>query len=420
MARPGDYGDPRPSDIGDVAPPNPVAGFGQTNFNLGGLGGAVRGGNAPGMRDVPGKANPDLEIPKPGEESRIVFTGVLVRPAPGRNAWYVLRQDGKLGVAYARSDDGIYEGLTRGEHVVMVQGQLGKNQWLITGSHRNFELSSLSLTNSESHGPSDNQIRINFDEVINRSGDDANLVQFREGVRVTQHKYGLYQIDWQVTVICVNPDEAESKIRIEKECLPTDTIAPVGVTADTLVVDRRVGFELYRRPDILDDGPNLKGIVSLQIPPPFMMAQSAANINLDPNVWTDDPVTWTDAPILGHSLTVGLRVPQGWIKIYDNANNYLWLGNGYTRQRIRFPDDLPYVGSHLVVAGQSGECVQLKWSPTGGTGTITAYDCYCNPLVWFVEDGLIVSGPGIGIPINQQVDCSNYPFKVWDCENPLE
>lgn len=412
-----DYGDPYPSDIGDVAPINPTTGFAETNYKLNSQG--IVQGAQPKMRRSPTQENPDLghrDIQKPG---RIVFTGIIVSKTPNRNAWIILRQDGKRGIAYIRGADGVYDNLRPGEHVSMCQGPLGSNQWLITGSPRRDELATISIYNSEEQGPSNTLIRVALDEIEKQTGEVGIFTKLAGGIKVNKHEWGLYEIHWKVTVVCVNPDEADV-LTVARECLPLTGGPKTEVGADRIVVDRRAGLDLYSRVDGDENESTRNAIITIQVPPPYYSVQTPADVFENPAANTQDPPLWTNGVILGHSIEVGRQVPQGWVKIVSNGGGYAWLGHGNAKIKMRLPDTFPFVGSHLVVSGESGECVQTKWTNPGGNGYITIYCCYDDTLIgrWKVEDGLIISGPGI-IPTSSQdgvpVTCNHVPRKIWSC-----
>lgn len=405
MPNPKDYGDPYPSDIGDVPPINPTTGFSETNFKLNTA--SITGKSAK-MRRSPTQENPDLghrDIQKP---PRTTYTGIIVAKTPDRNAWVVLRQDGKRIVAYIRAADGVYDNLRPGEHVTLGVGQLGKNQWLITGSPRRDELSTITVYNTEEQGPSNTLIRVNLDAIEKQTGETTIFNQVAGGVEVNKREWGLFEIHWKVTTVCVNPDDFKAPVRVEAKCDLSEPTKYSLITSESIIFNRDSGFNLSR---FVEDDGTIKAMISMAVRSPYMMPFSDEG---------DGNITWTNAPIVGHSIEAGRKVPQGWVKITSNGGGYIWLGHGNAKLKMRFPDTFPFTGSHLVVSGESGECVQTKWSNPGGNGYITIYCCYDGELIgrWKVEDGLIVSGPGI-IPTSSQdgvpVTCNVVPSQIWSC-----
>ena len=50
-----------------------------------------------------------------------------------------------------------------------------------------------------------------------------------------------------------------------------------------------------------------------------------------------------------------------------------------------------------MVEGVAGECIQLKHSDPGATGTVYFLDCEYECKSLEVKDGLVISGPGLSI-----------------------
>lgn len=421
--RPQDYGDPFPSDIGDIPPASPVSGFGETNFRLSDTNRVTA--RAGKMRELPGQAEPDLGVRKDEKPPRITYTGLVIKQGFAPGEWEVLRQDGKRGIAYIRASDGVYDQLRPGEHVTMCLGQLGKNQWLITGAPRRNELSTIEITNSLEQGPSNTLIRINMDELVSETSMADGFSQLGGGFRADKAKVGLYAIHWSVTAVCVNPDPFTTSVVAEGKCeqLSELTTKRDKVVGESTIYNRDSGLFLSRYVEA--DGA-VKAMVSLKVRTPYLMPTSG--VPSDPDVSDDvnEGVTWTDSPILGGNLTVGKTAPQGWLKITNVAGSYLWLGHGNTKSKIRFPNSQAVVGSHLVVSGTHEDayeqCVQLKWSSRGLTGVFTVYDCDCLPTYLSVRDGLIVGVTGSrlhdtlsNIATNVPVNCQDNTPRIWSC-----
>lgn len=411
-ARPLDYGDRYPSDIGDVPPGSPVDGFEERDYR-------IRRRTIAGIQARPDvKASPNLGVEREYIKERESFLGVLVKRVQA-NRWVVLRQDGKRVFADTRGDDGVYDSLSIGETVSLHAGQV-PGSWLIEGSERRKEMASIRLTNSASVNVTSAAKQITFVQTIEETGEDVFEKVAGGGVRVLKDFSAQYEISLTVHVR-LDPayiDEATLSVATTCETVPGFALSPGQTLPTTRLKFRRQNGFVIRY-----DAEDCSVHVGLQAPIWSMLAYGG---NPDGQSWA----VWTDSPVIGGRLRVlGLYTGQGWLELGPGGvsayQSRLGLGNGRGQLRIVFPDapaswslteGIP-MHSYMYVAGKRplDQAVKLQFSQGGGTGVI-----YTPSGDYVVDKGLVISGPGITpAPFtNGQTFDVNVPAEVeYDCED---
>jgi hypothetical protein len=393
MAAPRDYGDRLPSDLDDVAPGDPTAGFAEVDYDSQSI--KPKGFKARGPRS----ANPNLGVEEKKFPPRYAYTGLIVKQVK-RDVYKVIRQDGLYGTAYTRDDDGVYDAYAAGAYVTMIAGPI-KDQWLIVGAPKNLVQSFMLCTNSERIGPVNNQTRIVFDTLVSQRGEAIRLNPGGRTFAARHDTIGMYRVSLKAIVRCIKSKKAGATFKANSDCssaFANGDEATVNDEFDRFKVDRNVGLQVQK------DG--CSAVVGFQVPESEYVFQT--------NTGGGSPI-WTDSLVVANYVEAGSKVPQGWLKARCSGAPFLWLGHGDAGLKLRFPNNAPSVGRHLVAQAVNGECVQLKWSAIGGNGYIRAY--YDGDIrEWVIEDGLVISGPDITPPAaNSQVFCNSTTRKIWTC-----
>jgi hypothetical protein len=399
--RPLDWGDPYPSDIGDVPPGNPTDGFIERDYRIRQR--SVRG--IPARPDA--SASPDMRTERERPEPRPVFMGIVVRREE-RNTYTVLRQDGRRMLGYTRGDSDEYDALSPGETVSMIADQR-PGIWLIEGSERRKEMASLRLANA-SDIETEMETIIPLVALINETGaDDEGINPVVRmgggGVRVLKEFNGQYEISVSVNVEYIDPeaDLVGNQIRFRAACIAEPTGTPADLTAGVFTFDRSVGFSLGW------DAGNCDAKLTMRISETDYMMYSPSG---------GGRVVWTNNPKIAGCLEVGTNAAIGWLKLVaGTGGSYTWLGNGNGRLKIRFPDRAGENHSHFYVSGVEGDAVKLKFTKPGGTGKICMYDDYGSLKEWVVDKGIIISGPCIesAPSTGDPVVANDTPRQDWEC-----
>jgi hypothetical protein len=203
MSNPQDFGDPFPSDSGDVAPPDPTAAFIERDFK-------VKHPEARGVKPrAPIRDTPNLRPEPPKQDTRIAFAARLVK-REREGVWIVVRQDGRKGSVQVPGDDGFYETLKVGDTVTVSMGQV-PGVWHLSGPNRQVEMDSIRLTNNAKIQTSNASKTIAFDELIEQTGDedvfDYNTSSGDEVVIKKKDFNGEYEISLTITVETTKPKE---------------------------------------------------------------------------------------------------------------------------------------------------------------------------------------------------------------------
>lgn len=381
MLKPKDFGDPHPSDIGDVPPVDPTDNFEEVDYAIAAI------------EAFKNKLNafPDVTKPKSRElpdHKRDTFSGVITALGPKDKlprTVIVLCQNLKRVTAVAAGHEDIYSDLRIGDSVHVTAGELA-NTWILTGSPRTDELPLIALRTQGGIG--NNVIPIIFDIVDYQTGDPTILVSGGAGTVIggTKDQEFLIQILCEVTVECLDPSTAVPSATAQASCLVSNVTAaalPVKYPFKNLRFDKNLGFKVY--PSNIDQTAE----VTISGENSFYMLYQPSGGGV---------AVWTNWPVIASALSVGLSDPQAWLILENNAGVHVWLGTGNQNLKYVFPDNAPNVGSHLMIEAVQGEGVKLKHSAVGGRGTMSVYNCYSQCVQFRVEDGLIVSGPGISVP----------------------
>jgi hypothetical protein len=202
MANPADFGDPFPSDTGDVSPVDPTAAFAERDFRL----------KRPEARAVkarpPVRSTPDLRIEPPRKDTRTTFQGrVVKRESDGK--WVIIRQDGFRGVGVVQYDDQFYDTLKIGDQVTLISGQV-PGVWHIVSRSFPKEMSSIRLTNNATVQTSNAEKTIKFDELIEMTGDPNdptydNETSEGQEIVIKRNLRGEHEISLTVTVETTKP-----------------------------------------------------------------------------------------------------------------------------------------------------------------------------------------------------------------------
>lgn len=395
MSRPGDWGDPSPSDLDDVAPSNPTSGFQERDYtvNFDDKSKDVSG-------QLPRRATPNLQQPNVEKDKRLNFVGIILSEGDGKGVYNVLRQDGFTGIGLLHGDDQRYAKYRPGDHVDMSASQI-PNQWLIAGHPRNTEYSSIDVYNGEVVGPTNTIKDIEFNMIDTLTGDD--LVLDDGEVKILRDAGGLYEIHYTVILAMSTPEDLTSKdatVKVGHNC-----DSDITESVSKIVFDRKVGFRAKT------DSEGCSTLITLQAGETDYLLQQPSG---------GGKVVWTNEPWVNSALRVGTGVPQGWVKIVCTAAGELWLGHGLKNQKLLFPDNDPEAVSHLYVSGLSADkkAVKLKWAPTPGCGKIEFTDYYGVKKTWIVERGMIMSGPDINKCAEYDPVVINEPKrKIWECDN---
>lgn len=401
---PSDYGDPKPSDLDDVPPINRGDLLEEHAYRV------SQAGKGETVRPrFPATVNPDAEVEPKKLPPRHSYTAVILERLQ-RGQYRVFRQDGFVGIAYARGDDTQYDALQVGEYVVLEKSNLPDIYYII-GSQRLNELSTLCLYNTQEIGPTNTERQIFLDAIDLKTGSEID--HFAGGFMALKDQWALYEINYSFSIEQTDDTNNNnvSSISVGEECNIERNLVPLDNPRvfTGLRFDNRSGIRVRQS---ADDSCN--AIVRLEVHAEGMMPQS--------NV--DGTVRWTEGPELGHKLTVGTE-GNGWIFI-RNAPGELGITSGYRKLRTVYPNNAAFKGAFLRVKSYEPhpdglECVQFEWVKTGGTGVIQAYNCYNQCVQWIVENGLIISGPGITaqVPTVGAVECTVRNSKTYDCEQHI-
>lgn len=409
-ARPLDYGDQNPSDIGDTPPVSRAQGFSEADYQVSS---SLRQRSTRARPRYPLRANPNAkEAKKEDITPQDAFTVLLIKDL-GNRQWRCLRHDGKIQVAQVVGVDGVYDELKVGEYATMTRGP-DASKWLLSGDNRHNELSVMQVTNNGdiSFSKGDTK-KVEMNEVITTTGSDTESSD--GGIKVKKTDKALYRIAIKITAKCQNPDPinddddpaAVSHLRVRAACFGGNITTEHKLTEKPKVMNfkRNVGFVMEYEPI------SKESRISINVPETEFIPQTPAG---------GADIVWTDTPKIANSIEVGTKQGQGWVKIVCQADAHLWLGHGDIPLKLRFPNKAPSFGSHLMISGMGGAgCTQLKWSKGGGRGEIKIYCSYCDlDKTWKVEDGLVISGPDISAPSpsdGEPAICNSVDRRVWTC-----
>ena len=398
-ANPEDYGDSKPSDLDDVPPQNRGGLLEEHAYRIN-----KRIESKLVKPRQPALVNPDLQQQVEKLDVRTSFMAVILSRTR-KGEYVVLRQDGKRGTAFTRGDDAIYDALSPGEYVSLENGTI-PDTYYITGDARHLELDTLVLYNTEIIGPTNTSKKITVDAVELETG--GTLEAFNGGFRVLQDTFALYEISYSFSVEQTDNYEADglASITIGNDC-----------GSDSVYLEAPRPFTGFRA----DQNSGLKVRHSVDDRCNAYLAIDVQKDNYVPTTTLLGDTVWSDVGHIGNSLKVGMDVPRGWLHI-GRAFSKVSLAAGNKELKVIFPNNSPVNGSHLFAEGIGthpfGECVQLRWTKAGGNGVIQAYNCYSQCVQWVVENGLIISGPGITSPSGSgvYVDCTETPESIYDCE----
>lgn len=398
--RPRDYGDRNPSDIGDVPPFARVSGFAEADYQIQSGQAASRGFKMRyGART--NRATDAQQKPNPVRDG---FNAVIVKRV-SNNRYKVLRQDGRTLIAQTYEDESKYDGLREGDLCVLQRGS-GPDVWYIQQNTKNKELSAYAVSNNS-------VILIDEDIILQLNELETDIGKFvintGTGLKIQDGpNLAVYHVSWSVNAECINPDDPDADpdyrtpIWVDATCQPQVARQTGAVPAKSISFRRNVGFIMGWEP-VTEEA-----IVSLNVGETDYMPMSPAG---------GGDVVWTNEPWISGSLKVGTQESQGWIKIVSNGGGEVWLGHGAKTQKIKFPNNDPQDSSHLIIGGKSGDCIQLKWTKQPGRGDMVVNCSYCDlDLKWKVEDGLIISGPGINPQSpSEAAICQPNQRRVWNC-----
>lgn len=406
-ARPADYGNQFPSDVGDVPPQDPTTGFTERDYR-------PQRATAPRKTPETPSGSPDLRKERPRPEPRYAWVGTIVKRVDN-DSFIILRQDGKRFQCYTRGNEDIYDELRIGDLVGLIPDQK-PGFWLIVGGVRRKEMVSLTAINTFPVGPTDIPTLIGIDSFFSQTGQDAvgnnlNIALSDGGIQVYPEVSGQYEVSFSVTVEFLDPTE-QSKLTVETKCFVFSTeAAPANAKPKTLAFDRTVGFKHVW------DAVLCKSIITLNIAESDMMMDAPTGGNR---------ARWSYNPRVGGDLTVGTKSAQGWLKITSNGPGSLWLGHGNLSSRIRFPNQTASWHKHLYVEALGGpglgggETVQLGWTLAGYTGPVYYSDCYDTCQILVFDKGILITNTALaGAPIPSTISLfQDSKQKDWMCVNP--
>jgi hypothetical protein len=388
MARPLDWGDPKPSDLDDSAPINPTAGFEEIDYEVG----AVNRGS--GVRPKnPRKDTPDLQQAFVKSVKRTNFAGLITEVDSTKRFYSVLRQDGFLGPAETMSDDRYYQAHEVGD-VVSVSQSEAPDTYYFSGQSKPLEYSSISAYSTQPYGPFNTEMELFFGETTEVTGIDLELGGGY--IRVLRDLYGLYEIHYSAIFQCTDPDQShtDSAIEVVNEC--PEQSNSLGILSNRINFDRGVGLLVAQDGECATD-------VTIKVGETDYAPYSPAGGGI---------IKWSNEPRIASAIKVGTMVGQGWVKIECNGAGKLWLGHGSQELKLLFPSNAPSLASHLYASGIYGTAVKLKWTETPGCGTMTEY----GGKAWVVKNGLVISGPGIEpCTENEQFLPAEPERKDWEC-----
>lgn len=397
VIRPRDYGDQFPSDLDDEPPLSPLFGFSEADYS-------TAKSIAADVRARPLREGTlDLAKEKPDYPKTDSFRGI-VSSRIGDGVYLVYRRDGKLVEATVANDEKNYNGFLVGDIVTVNMGEDGQTNWM-SGGASNFELGVITATLEVAVGPTNTPRHIPVTSEITLTGDSFEIVA--GNIKCTREDVTLTEVSYSVTVRCVNPvDENKgTKISVKQICTTVenhglDKILPAKIVA----FNKKVGFIVGW------DQSSEEAQVSMNIGETDYVPQSPSG---------GGEVIWTDGMEVGNYVKVGSGVAQGWIRICSNGGSYAWLGHGDKALKMRMPNNDPSQDAHLFVYGFTGEAVQLKWTKSGLTGTLTVYEHTCpygtnTTKEYKFEQGIIVQGPGFTAGQGTPVAFTETERKVWD------
>lgn len=385
--RPLDFGDKNPSDIGDVAPASPIAGFAESN-NV-------------GSGDIWSRRKPKTRIDqqfvpdgKKGEKflpRRLSFDGTIIQRISPKGAtvpikYKILRQDGRVIIGLAFGKEGFYSDLRNGDSVTIQETQK-PDVYTIVGEPRGKQLDSLTVS---VFGPfnCNTVMTIPFDTIEEQTNTGLSFINPPFIVIGGESKSALYQIDFKVSIDSLNSiagGESIGEIYSYLNCYDAEKEETDEHKIRAQGYDKQSGFKLSKW-----DCSTLLWMTGGGTH--FMPYQPAGG----------GPIRWSGDPRLAGGLILGTKVPQGWLRIHTNGDSLVWLGNGDSRHAYRFPNNPPVMDSYLRVAGISnfegfGAAIQLEHSEQGASGTVSYTDClgYCKSFV--VKKGIITSGNGLQV-----------------------
>lgn len=384
--RPLDHGDEHPSDIGDVAPVSPVAGFSEGPDLSGGIWSRRKPRTRINQEFVPDGKKGEKFLPR-----RLSFDGIIVsRTTPlrgGRPIIYkVLRQDGRVVNAQAFGKEGFYSDYRVGDSITIQETQK-PDVYSVVGEPKSKQLNSIEVSMSDFK-----VVNIftfcEFDTVEEQTNTDFD-VQIGGVVLNSEEKSVLCYIDFSVSIELMAPVKNGAnadQIYSYMDCYDGEKEEVEELTEiKAQGYDKQSGFKLSKW-----DCSTLLWL-------------SGGNSHFMPyQPEGGGPIKWSGDPRLAGSLILGTKVPQGWLRIHTNGDSLVWLGNGDSRHAYRFPNNPPVMDSYLRVAGISnfgefGAAIQLEHSEQGASGEVNYTDClgYCKSFV--VRKGIIISGDGLEV-----------------------
>lgn len=384
--RPLDYGDQNPSDIGDVAPVNPVLGYSEGN-NFTSYRRKPR--TRPDQQFVP-----DQKIKEPILIRRNSFTGIVLSRITAIDGshpiqYKVLRQDGRVVTTNASMKEGIYCDYRAGDNVQVNETQK-PDIYAIIGEPRQAVLECLEVT-YDGEGHTNTTLIIPFNEAVIQTGNKLNLIP-GAGISIDiDQESALFEVNYKINISSDNISGEASEIYVYNRCFGGVTESTPEMQARGLVFQRSSGFIVSKITNPTGPGAPacLSGVWLQGGSTNFMPYQPAGG----------GRVRWSGDPQLAGSFKIGTQLSQSWLKIVTNGNAFLWLGNGNSQHVYRFPDDGPQINSYLRVKAWNGsahgKAIQLEHSSPGASGIVKYHDCYDVCQTFTVEKGIIVSGFGL-------------------------
>jgi len=379
---PKDFGDPHPSDIGDVPPINPTENFDEVDYSIQSIGKTVpRTRRNPQLVKPSGEKIPDI--------IRDTFSGIITvlgdKTILPRH-FTVLTQNMRRVEAIAGGHEDFYSDLRIGDSVVITRGEL-PDTWILSGSPRNDELPTIILRTTGASG--NNVIAVPFTLLESQTGDDTILLQNGNGIKIGGVAGQEFQIQvlLDITIECTNSNAQAGPppVTAQAACLDSNVFGPslsLKYPFKSIRFDKALGFKVFQ-------------------PSPELAEVTISGKNTFYSLYQPGgggTAVWTNWPIIANALTVGAMAPQAWLILQNSAGIHVWLGTGNKNLKYVFPDNEPKTGSHLILEAVQGEGVKLKHSAIGGKGTMSVYGCDYTCKEFKVEDGLIISGPGISAP----------------------
>jgi hypothetical protein len=374
--RPLDFGDQNPSDIGDVAPTNPVLGITESNSFGGDIWSRRKPRSQPNQQFAPDPKIEEKFLPRRNSFDAIVLSRVTPKNGTHPVKYKVLRQDGRVLQANAGMKEGFYCDYRNGDTVTVHETQI-PDVYSIIGEPRG---KTMQLIEAVWLGPSLMNLAayVPFDTTITYSGDEL-ILSTPYIVIGGETESAMYEINFKLNIDSNNTVDEADEIYLYNSCYESSLPDMTQKKIKGIAFDKGSGFKIK-------DGDCLGGVWLSGGSTDFMPFQPSGG----------GPIRWTGDPRLAGSLKIGTFIPQGWIKIHSSGDPCVWLGHGDSRHMYRFPSNGPVIHSYLRVCGISevtdGIAIQLEHSATGASGIVNYKDClgYCRSFT--VDKGIITGG----------------------------